>query len=274
MAVGRGRFDDAQVAGSGHGQVQGARDRGRAHGEDVDRLAHALEGLLVLHPEALLLVDHDQAQVLEHDVGLQEPVGADQDVDLAGGGRSQKLLLLLGAAEPAEHLDRDRVTGHPLAEGVQMLLGQDRGRDQHGHLPAVLRRLEGGPDRHLGLAEADVAADQPVHRARPLHVGLGLGDGPDLVGGGDEGEGGLEFLLPGRVGPEGVARLGLAARLDLEEFSREVEGRHLRSPPRLFPAAGADLAQLGLGLAQPHVAADQVGLGDRHVQRHSGVELK
>ena len=40
-----------------------------------------LEPLLVLDAEPLLLVDDDQAQVLERDVLLDEAVGADQDVD-------------------------------------------------------------------------------------------------------------------------------------------------------------------------------------------------
>ena len=52
--------------------------------------------------------------------------------------------------------------------------------------------LSAPPQRDLGLAEADVAADQPVHRALLLHV---LGDGVDrtlLVVGLLEGEAGLQ----------------------------------------------------------------------------------
>ena len=43
----------------------------------------ALEGLLVLHAEALLLVDDHEPEVLQDDVALQEAVGADQDVHAA-----------------------------------------------------------------------------------------------------------------------------------------------------------------------------------------------
>ena len=50
-------------------------------------------------------------------------------------------------------------------------------RDLH----AVLDRLERRPERDLGLAVADVADDQPVHRPARLHVGLDLGDRPELV---------------------------------------------------------------------------------------------
>ena len=52
--------------------------------EHVDAGAEALDALLVLHAEALLLVDDEQPEVLERDVVGEEPVGADHDVDVAG----------------------------------------------------------------------------------------------------------------------------------------------------------------------------------------------
>ena len=52
----------------------------------------------------------------------------------------------------------------------QVLLGQDRGRHEHGHLVAGVDRLERRPHRHFGLAVADVAAQQAIHRPRLLHV--------------------------------------------------------------------------------------------------------
>ncbi len=131
-----------------------------------------------------------------------------------------------------------------------MLLRQDGGGREDGDLAARLRGLEGGPEGDFGLAESHVAADQPVHRAAALHVGLGLVDRAQLVGGFDERERGLELLLPGRVRREGEAGLGLALGLDREELGGQVEGGPLGRPPGLFPAAGADPPQLGLGLAQ------------------------
>ncbi len=44
-----------------------------------------LQLLLVPHAEALLLVDDDQAQILELDVLREQPVRADDDVHRAGG---------------------------------------------------------------------------------------------------------------------------------------------------------------------------------------------
>ena len=62
-----------------------------------------------------------------------------------------------------------------------MLLGQHGGRHQHGDLFAAHHRLERRADGHLGLAEADVAADEPIHRLGLLHVPLGRLDGRPLI---------------------------------------------------------------------------------------------
>ena len=56
------------------------------------------------------------------------------------------------------------ILGQALAEGAEVLLGQDGGRHQDGDLLAVVDRLERGADGQLGLAVADVAADEAVHR--------------------------------------------------------------------------------------------------------------
>ena len=73
---------------------------------------------------------------------------------------------------------------------------EQRGRHQDGHLLAVLHRLERGPHGDLGLAVADVAADDAVHRQRLLHVGLDLVDRGELIGRLDVGERVFEFALP------------------------------------------------------------------------------
>ena len=54
-----------------------------------------LEALLVHDAEALLFVDDDQPEIVEGDVFLQQPVRADDDVDLALGQIGQDRLLLL-----------------------------------------------------------------------------------------------------------------------------------------------------------------------------------
>jgi hypothetical protein len=63
-----------------------------------------------------------------------------------------------------------------------VLLGEDGRRDEHQCLLAVERGRKRGADRDLGLAEANVAADEPVHRARRLEVLLDGLDRGRLVG--------------------------------------------------------------------------------------------
>ena len=71
-------------------------------------------------------------------------------------------------AEAAEHFDADRVVEHPLAKGFEMLLREHGRRREDGDLFAFHDRLEGGANRDLGFAETDIAADQPIHRARAV----------------------------------------------------------------------------------------------------------
>ena len=145
-----------------------------------------------------------------------------------------------------------------------MLLGEQRGGDEHGDLPAVLHGLERRPHRHLGLAEPDVAADEPVHRHLGLHVGLDLDHGVQLVGGLAEREGRLELGLPGSVGGERVARCVQTGLVEHHELLRDPGdlGAHRRLGPGEVGAA--ELAE-PRGLAarvEPH----GLDLVRRHVQ--------
>ena len=90
----------------------------------------------------------------------EQPVGADDAVDLARRQAVDHRLGLGRGEEAGEHLDAHRVVGEAVAEGLAVLLREERGGHQHGDLLAVLDGLERGADRHLGLAEPDVAAQR------------------------------------------------------------------------------------------------------------------
>ena len=62
-----------------------------------------------------------------------------------------------------------------------MLARQQRRRHHHGDLLARHRRDEGGAQRDLGLAEADIAADEPVHRPAGAEIVEHRVDGVLLV---------------------------------------------------------------------------------------------
>ena len=90
------------------------------------------------------------------------------------------------------HLDRQ--PGEALREGAEMLARQQRGGHHHGDLRAGHGGDEGGAQRDLGLAEADIAADQPVHRPAGRQILQHVGDGARLVFGFGEREAGAELV--------------------------------------------------------------------------------
>ena len=203
-ALGR-RLDHRDVAQAGEAHLQGARDRRRRQRQHVDPQFQLAQQLLLFDPEALLLVDDHQAELLGPDVAREQAVGADQDVDLALLEVGEHGFGLGRGAQAGDALDPEGEVGEPLAEGAPVLLGEDRGRHQHHHLGAVGGGLDRGAQGDLGLAEADVAADQPVHRPLRFHVALDRFDRLDLVGGLAVGEVRLHLDLPLAVGREGVA---------------------------------------------------------------------
>jgi hypothetical protein len=174
---------------------------------------------------------------------------------------------LLGGAEAAHLGHLHRPLGEAVHQRLVVLLGQQRGGRQQRHLLAAGDGHKGGAQGHLGLAEAHVAADQAVHRARADHV---LDDGVDggvLVGGFLKAEVGRKGLVVVRRVAEGKTLAGGAAGVDVQQLGGGVA--HLLGGLAfgLFPLAAAQLVQRGLVGAHAGVAADQVQLAHRHVQR-------
>ena len=149
-------------------------------------------------------------------------MGPDEDVHLAGGEVGEHLLRLGRLAEPRHHLDVEREVAEAFAERVPVLLGEDRRRAEHEDLPAVDGDGEGGPDGDLGLAEADVTADEPVHRPRRLEVFLDGLDRPCLVVGLAVGERRLEPFEPLVREVEARALGPLALGVEREELAGEL----------------------------------------------------
>ena len=107
------------------------------------------------------------------------------------------------------------------AESFEVLLREHGRRREHGDLFAVHHRLERGANRDLGFAEADVAADQPIHRSAdvPCRSWSSM-IAVSLVGRFAERKRMLEFALPFGVRAEGVAGLRFALGLDAQAFCR------------------------------------------------------
>ena len=80
------------------------------------RLRSCLMRLLVRHAKTLLFVDDEQSEIAELNVLRQQPMRADDDLDLACGEIVERCLLLGLRAKPADHVDPDRERREAIAE--------------------------------------------------------------------------------------------------------------------------------------------------------------
>ena len=188
----------------------------------------------VSHAESLLLVDNQQPEVAKPDVLREKPMGADDDVHLAGGQILERLFLLGAGAEPADQIGPDRERGEPVGHCLVVLKREHGGRCQQADLLAVHHGFERRPHRHLGLAISDISAEEAVHRRPGLHVSPDVSDRGLLVWGEFVLECIVELAMPVRVWTERVARHRLARRVQLEQLLGHVPhgATDLRLSPR------------------------------------------
>src|SRR5439155_17058470 len=116
--------------------------------------AQLLELLLRRYAEMLLLVDDDEAEVLEPHVLAEQRMGADRDVERAVDESLLGLGEIRSGDQTRELGDVDREASEAVGEGLGVLAREQRGRYHDGDLLAVHRRDEGRAQRDLGLAEA------------------------------------------------------------------------------------------------------------------------
>ena len=272
--IGRRRGEAADVAQAQQRHVQRARDGRGGQREHIGGGAEGQQPLLVFHAEALLLIHHHQAQILEGDVLRQQSVRADDQIHLANGKIRQHLILLRRALEAAQALHAERVGAETVAEGALVLLGQHRGGHQHRHLLASAAGAEGRANGHLGLAEAHVAADQPVHRARLMHVALHRSDGGALIGRLFVGEARLEFPLPCGIGGKRQTRRGRAHGLHAQHLACEIAHRLAHALLLRLPSLAADRAQRWSCGAAADVLLDQIHARGGQVKARAAVEFQ
>ena len=183
--TGRQLVDHTHIHVAVDRQRQRPRNRRSSHHQHIRvrnharriRLLHQLEPLL--HAETMLLVHHHQPQVREVDLLFDQRVRSDGKLSLPAKdpASSFALSLFVQRARQQRHpvrLARQRrhFLRQQLARAQIMLRRQDLRRCHQRHLVAVLNRNQRRLHRHDRLAGADVALQQPVHRAR---AGLGGG---------------------------------------------------------------------------------------------------
>ena len=261
-AIDRGRCDDRQVAHARQCQLQRARDRRRAQGQHMDLGAELLQPLLVRDAEMLLLVHDQQAEVLELDRLAEQRVGADDDIDRAIRQTFFGLVQFLRRDQPRRLCDIHRKAAEALGEIFRMLARQQRGRHHHRDLLALHRHRKGRAQRHLGLAEADIAADQAIHRLAALEVVQRRVDRGELILGFLVGKARAEFVVNTRLYRQLRRFVQMPLGRDLDEFAGDLANpvlqlRLARLPPRAAELVEFDMRMIGA------VARQQLDILDR-----------
>ncbi len=267
LAIDRRGLNHGQIPDSKHRHVQRPRDRRAGHGQHIDHLAQLFDSFLVGDAEPMLLVDNQQPQSLEFDVALKQAMGSDDDIDRAALQVFDHRLVLFGAAKARDHLDSDRIILEAGAEIEPVLLGQNRGRHQHGDLMPVHHGDAGRAQRDLGLAESRVAAEQTVHRLGPRHVADDVVDRRQLVGSLFELEALGELVILGARMGKSVPLLDFTRGVDIQQLGGHLQHRLFGALLDLLPGTAAELVELGLGAVAADVALNQVDPLDRDVER-------
>ena len=90
------------------------------------------------HAEAMLLVDHHEAELRETHVALHERMGADDEVDRTAGDIGQLLASSGGGCRTGQQRDAKPRRLQQPRDVEKVLLGQDLGRRHEGDLQPVL----------------------------------------------------------------------------------------------------------------------------------------
>ena len=185
---------------------------------------------------------------------------------LPRGKVAEDPLRVRGRPEARDHLHADGEVAVARAERVPVLLGEDRRRREHQRLLAVDRDGERGADRDLRLAEADVAADEPVHRVRRLEVLLDRLDRALLILRLAVRELRLEPLQPLVLDAELHARGVLPLRVETEQVAGELADTLPRTRLDPVPGLAAELRERGRSRVGADVAGDLADLLVRDVE--------
>ena len=147
-----------------------------------------------------------------------------------------------------------------------MVLAHQQGRGrQERHLLARHGRHEGRAQRHLGLAEADIAADQPVHRPAGSEIGQHRLDGAQLILGLLEREAGGELVVEPLRQLQGLARPQGALGRHLDQLGRQLADALLDLGLARLPAGAPQAVEIDLAVGAA-VARQDVEALDRHEQ--------
>ena len=225
--------------------------------------------------EMLLLVHDQEAEIVELDRLAEQRMGADDDIDIPFCDALLYARQVLAGHEPRGLRDFHRKTVEALGKSLRVLAGQKCSGHDHRDLLAAHRGNEGRAQRHFGLAESDVAADQPVHGTAGSEFTQDHVDRCLLVVGFLVGKAGAELV----VGPMLHAQARRLTQLpfggDLDQLVGDLANAAFHARLARLPSAAAKPVELDVGLFRP-VAGEQFDVLDRQEQLVAAgiVELK
>ncbi len=176
LSAGRRIAKRRDVKISEKGQGHRARDRRGRHDEVVGVRTRVLQRGPLAHAELVLFVDDDQPQAAKVHVVLEDCVGADHQIDLAGGNR-QKDGIAVATGKPTRHQGAaDLAVGQQPIEGDRVLPRKNLGGRHERRLAAVRGCKQHGIDRDDRLSAPHVAVQKAVHGHVAGHVGGDFAD--------------------------------------------------------------------------------------------------
>ncbi len=192
-------------------------------------------------------------------------MGADDDIDAAVCKSLLDLIELLRRHQSRCLCNVDREATETLGEILEMLTGQQRGRNHHRHLLAIERHRECRAQRYFGLAETDVAADQAIHWTTSIEIMQRGVDRAQLVLGLFVWKPCAEFVVSALMQWKLRRDVDLALRGDLDQLAGDLANAVLELGFARLPATTAETVEFDVGLVGA-VARQQLDILDRKKQ--------
>ena len=265
QAIGGRGFDHRQLAKAGHRHLQRARNRSGGQGEDVQLCPQLLEAFLVLHPEPLFLINHEEAQIAKLYVLLQEAMGADDDIQGPVRESTQARFLLSRVLKATEHPHLDREGREPLRKGLKMLLSQQCGGNHDGGLLVVHDSLEDGAHGDFSLAVTYVPANKAVHGLFRFHVPSHVLDRAKLIVCLLILESGIELVRENAFCREGWSDADFAGRLHRDQIFGHFLDAFAHATLGALPRLASESIKLGDVLSRAEIALHLIEAVQRHI---------
>src|SRR6267143_473049 len=236
-ASGREFIENGNVEVAVEGEREGARDGRSGQYKDVRGVAarggFIHQALALEDSEAMLLVNGDEAEAGEFDVVFDERVGTDDELRLAGANAIEGGGFLRSFQAADEQLDAIAGFGEDAPRGKKVLHGENfRWSHERG-----LRTVFDGDHRRLqrndGLAAADVALEETIHRGGLFQVGGDFGENAFLRSRGLEGQDALQRFAHGVFPQAEGDGVFLAGSLAVQSEAELVQEKFLEDEPLL-----------------------------------------